>query len=294
MNWKLIHFYVFTFCRYFIATMMISYAFSKILGTQFTTQPSVYDKSVDALNGFELTWYYYGYSYWYGLLLALLQITSSLLLFFRRTTRLGVILFLTIIVNILLIDFAYDIEGAKGMALALTCMGLYIFFSEFNLYYRFFLDTPPLFDDSNRPSWTLRYQKIKWLYIPLVFIGFFTLIYTLKARFMGHTEFYGTWQSMKPIANIQRLHFEAAQTFKINGSNCSDIVALGQYKFTRDSIFLYSDVDKTRNVDISFQESQTASSGTLKELFLKGAFAIDQEKLTIDTDEFQYQFKRIR
>jgi len=63
MNWRKIHFYLHTFCRYFLATIIISYAFAKILGTQFTSQPSTYDKPVGLLSGFELTWYYYGYSF---------------------------------------------------------------------------------------------------------------------------------------------------------------------------------------------------------------------------------------
>ena len=76
MNWKKVHFYLHTFCRYFLATMILSYAFAKILGTQFTTQPSTYDQPVGSLSGFNLTWYYYGYSFSYGVFIAISQITS--------------------------------------------------------------------------------------------------------------------------------------------------------------------------------------------------------------------------
>ena len=130
MNWKKVHFYLHTFCRYFLATMILSYAFAKILGTQFTTQPSTYDQPVGSLSGFNLTWYYYGYSFSYGVFIAISQITSSLLLFFRKTTRVGVVLFLSFMVNILLVDYAYDIQGAKGMATIMTIMALFIFLSE--------------------------------------------------------------------------------------------------------------------------------------------------------------------
>jgi len=96
MNWNKTHLYLYTFCRYFLATMIISYAAAKICETQFIAQPSVYDKPVGTLTGFQLTWYYYGYSYWYGLVIAFTQIISAILLFFRKTTRIGIIIFETV------------------------------------------------------------------------------------------------------------------------------------------------------------------------------------------------------
>lgn len=172
--------------------MILSYASAKILGTQFTTQPSTYDKPVGLLSGFELTWYYYGYSFWYGLFIALSQIASAILLFFRRTTRLGILLFLSFMINILLVDFAYDIDGAKGMAVVLTIMALFVFFSEFPLFYKYFLEEPPLFQDKDRPSWVNKFSKVKWVYIPLVFVGFYLLLSILKEKYMGQNQFYGT------------------------------------------------------------------------------------------------------
>ena len=135
MNWKRVHFYLHTFCRYFLATMILSYAFGKILGTQFTLQPSTYDKPISSLSGFKLTWYYYGYSFGYRIFIAISQIASSFLLLFRRTTRIGIVLFLSFMVNILLVDYAYDIQGAKGMATIMTIMALSIFFFRISIIY---------------------------------------------------------------------------------------------------------------------------------------------------------------
>ncbi|MDM1380055.1 MAG: hypothetical protein ACRCVU_11985 [Flavobacterium sp.] len=172
MDLKKLHLYLYTFCRYFIATIIISYAFAKLLETQFTTQPSVYDKPISSLSGFQLTWYYYGYSYWYGTIIAVTQIASSLLLFFRKTTRIGVILFLTYMVNIVMVDFAYDIEGAKGMATLLLAMGIFIFVSDYKVFFKLLIQEPPLFDTVERPNWFTKFSKVKYLYIPVVFIGF--------------------------------------------------------------------------------------------------------------------------
>ena len=158
MNWKRIHFYLHTSCRYFLATMILSYAFAKILGTQFTSQPSTYDKPISSLNRFNLTWNYYGYSFWYGIFIAISQIASSFLLLFRKTTRIGIVLFLSFMVNILLVDYACDIQGAKGMATIMTIMALSIFFSEYQLFIKYFFEEPPLFQDFESPNWVIIHQ----------------------------------------------------------------------------------------------------------------------------------------
>ena len=228
MNWKKVHFYLHTFCRYFLATMILSYAFAKILGTQFTTQPSTYDQPVGSLSGFNLTWYYYGYSFSYGVFIAISQITSSLLLFFRKTTRVGVVLFLSFMVNILLVDYAYDIQGAKGMATIMTIMALFIFLSEYPLFIKY----------TDRPNWINKIRKTKWVYIPLVFIGLFFGLSTLKTKFMGKNQFYGTWHNTDTTARFENFNFEVANTFKINGKHNLEPIANGQYSFTNDIIIL--------------------------------------------------------
>ena len=113
MNREKMHLILHTVARYFLASIILMYAVAKILGTQFSSSPSVWDKSVGELSGFELTWFYFGYSFWYGVFIATSQILAASLLFFRRTTRLGITLYLSIMVNILVIDFTYDIRGAK-------------------------------------------------------------------------------------------------------------------------------------------------------------------------------------
>ncbi|MEA5461122.1 hypothetical protein VB796_18815 [Arcicella sp. LKC2W] len=276
--------------------MILSYAFAKILGTQFTTQPSTYDKPVGLLSGFELTWYYFGYSRWYGILIASLQIISSLLLFFRKTTRIGVILFLSFMVNILLTDFAYNIEGAKGMASVLTMMALFIFFSEYPLLYKYLIEEPPLFATMENPKWIGKFRKIKWIYIPLVFIGFFLLISTLKNKYMETNKFYGTWQNVDNANQFNRVHFEIANTFKVNGLCNNPEMIKGTYTFTNDSIVLKS-FDKKYQVILDsnkandFLKRDTTKMATL----LKGKYQINKSFLIIQINEStNMRFKRIR
>ncbi|MGV0754154.1 hypothetical protein [Empedobacter brevis] len=274
INWKKIHYFTYTFCRYFLATMIISYAFAKIFETQFISQPSVYDKPIGNLSGFELTWFYYGYSYWYGLIIASTQIISSLLLFFRQTTRIGIIIFLTFMINILLMDFAYDIDGAKGMAVVLTIMALFVFFSDYNELIKYFIKTPPLFE-KERTIKINKISKLKFIYIPLVFIGLFVLITTLKDKFLSQNQFFGAWENVK---NNERIYFESANTFqKVNNSTFKPINS-GTYTFEKDSIYLKG----------TQEENQTP------EIILKGKFNINNNELKIETTKGVKFYKRIR
>lgn len=274
INWKKIHYFTYTFCRYFLATMIISYAFAKIFETQFISQPSVYDKPIGNLSGFELTWFYYGYSYWYGLIIASTQIISSLLLFFRQTTRIGIIIFLTFMINILLMNFAYDIDGAKGMAVVLTIMALFVFFSDYNDLIKYFIKTPPLFEEE-RTTKINKISKLKFIYIPLVFIGLFVLITTLKGKFLSQNQFFGAWENVK---NNERIYFESANTFqKVNNSTFKPVNS-GTYTFEKDSIYLKG----------TQEENQTP------EIILKGKFNINNNELKIETTKGVKFYKRIR
>ncbi|EEI93318.1 hypothetical protein HMPREF0765_1120 [Sphingobacterium spiritivorum ATCC 33300] len=42
-------------------------------------------------------------------------------------------------VNILLVDLAYDIQGAKGMAIVLTIMALFVLLSDYKLLINYFI-----------------------------------------------------------------------------------------------------------------------------------------------------------
>jgi hypothetical protein len=295
MNWKKLHFTLFTFCRYFLATMILSYAFAKILGTQFTSQPSVYDQPIGSLSGFNLTWYYYGYSFWYGVFIATSQIASSLLLFFRKTTRIGIVLFLSFMVNILLVDYAYDIQGAQGMATIMTVMALFIFFSEYPLFIKYFFTEPPFFQDAEKPIWVSKFHKAKWVYIPLVFIGLFFGILTLKSKYMEKNQFYGTWQNVDKAARLKNCNFEILNTFQVNGANNIDKIANGSYSFTNDTITLKTFTKEYQDALKNDKKGAIANPDARKMItFLKGRFQLTDKRLTIKNDTIKIVLKRIR
>ncbi|MHC0446415.1 hypothetical protein ACWA1F_13475 [Flavobacterium sp. 3-218] len=271
MNWQKIHLFLHTFCRYTLATIIIMYAYGKLLKTQFVSQPSVYDMPIGSLDGFRLTWYYYGYCYWYPIVIASTQILSAVLLFFRKTTRIGIVLFLTFMVNILLTDFAYDIN-AKEVAITLTLMALFVFFSDYKVFLKYFLEEPPLYQNSDRPKWVNKISVIKFIYIPAVFIGFFVMFNTLKNEYMKEDKFYGTWENLQ---TKERLHFEDLNSFQINKTDQQKSIVNGEYSFTKDSLTLKSGDDNKKD-------------------YLKGKYKLHKADLIITTKTDNLKLIRIR
>lgn len=108
--------------RWICAAIVLVYGFAKLNGSQFTILDSELDKPMGQVNGFWLTWYYFGYSTVYGTAIALVQIAGAILLTFRRTALLGACILAPVLANIVLIDLCYGVDpGATLVAFSLFC-----------------------------------------------------------------------------------------------------------------------------------------------------------------------------
>jgi hypothetical protein len=90
--------------RYISAFLLMGYGTSKLAHLQFHLNQALALRRVSSLTGYELTWFYYGYSRTYSIILGLTQVGGAVLLLFRKTALLGALAMLPVIVNILLID----------------------------------------------------------------------------------------------------------------------------------------------------------------------------------------------
>jgi hypothetical protein len=90
--------------RYISAFLLLAYGSSKLAHLQFHLNGALAQRPVATLSGYELTWYYYGYSRAYACIIGLTQVMGAALLLFRKTALLGAAAMLPVVVNILLID----------------------------------------------------------------------------------------------------------------------------------------------------------------------------------------------
>jgi len=291
-----IHYYLYTFCRYFAATMILIYAFAKIIGTQFTTPLLTYDTPVGSLSGMQLTWFYFGYSYSYALFIAFSQIIASMLLFFRKTVRLGSVLFLCIMANIVAVDIAFDVDfDAFIMAIVLTFMGLFIFLSEFPLIMEYFIKKPSLYRRDNMPNWVNKIHKIKFIYIPLAFFGFFSILYYANNTFteQNANDFYGVWQLEKGDTAFNKLYFEGNrfQTVEFGKTN---VDRSGQFAFDTLSKKISLKSYPKAYLNKIYTQSNFVIDTAKRETLFSGKFELDNDLLKLKNESATLIFRKIR
>jgi hypothetical protein len=80
--------------RYFCAFMLYLYGVSKLAHLQFSMSSELSQRAIGSLNGYQLTWFYFGYSRIYARILGATQVAGATLLLFRKTTLLGAFLML--------------------------------------------------------------------------------------------------------------------------------------------------------------------------------------------------------
>ncbi len=90
--------------RYLRAFMLCTYGISKLLHLQFDMQSQLARQPIGSLTGYQLTWFYFGFSRIYAVLLGITQVVGGTLLLFRKTTLFGALTMLPVMANILLIN----------------------------------------------------------------------------------------------------------------------------------------------------------------------------------------------
>nr|WP_295871916.1 hypothetical protein [uncultured Chitinophaga sp.] len=92
---------------YTLAIDLCTFGWNKIYHLQMVVPLGQLDIPFSALSGEELTWAYFGWSYPYMVAIAIMQMTCALLLLWRRTRLLGLIMIVPVLLNIILMDTFY-------------------------------------------------------------------------------------------------------------------------------------------------------------------------------------------
>jgi len=121
------HWFVVT-VRMFMAAVFILYGVLKLLGMQLSVSASyISEKRIGEVSPFLITWYFFSLSPLYHHSIGIAQIITGLLLVIRRTAPVGALCFLVIILNIVLINFGYDIAtDVKIFSLVLLTLDCFL------------------------------------------------------------------------------------------------------------------------------------------------------------------------
>jgi uncharacterized membrane protein YphA (DoxX/SURF4 family) len=190
-----VHYWVRVPVRLFLAFIFLSYAVAKLVGTQFIDGGPTLDKPVGELSGFEFTWAYFGYSKLFSWFVAGGQLTAAVLLLFDRTARLGAAVLLPITVNIVVVNFGFNISsGTKVVSVVYLLLNLFLVAGDWRAWKKVLWDDPAT--NTARPRW-VRWPG--WGVLKLVaFVGLGTVVWygldTLQKQFIPVTPLSGDWR----------------------------------------------------------------------------------------------------
>src|SRR6266700_4690080 len=116
--------------RYYLAFILIRYGFGKIFRRQFPA-PGPFDlqESYGEASPMGLAWTFFGYSRGYNYFTGFFDTISGVLLLFRRTIRVGSVIALVVMVNIIAVNFCFDV-CVKLFSTALGVMILYLLWQD--------------------------------------------------------------------------------------------------------------------------------------------------------------------
>jgi len=127
--------------RILLAVVFFVYGALKLTGNQFGLGEGLTHSRLSDTSPLIVTWYFFNLSPLYRDSIAFAQIGTGLLLLFRRTAPIGALCFLVIIVNIVLINFGYnianDVKILSSVLLAIDCFLIVNYLPR----YRMLLDT---------------------------------------------------------------------------------------------------------------------------------------------------------
>lgn len=173
INSEKVYAFIYGIIRYTVAFNLASFGWKKLLGLQFVVQTEISDKPMNQQSGEWLTWYYFGYSFAFGVILSIIQIVGSYLLLFRRTLLLGATILFAFMLNLTLINIFYQMNtGALLQSVLLTIGIAYLILLDYGRLVAFFLKAK-----SSLPTLTLSNLTKNVLRVSAILLSLLFTIY---------------------------------------------------------------------------------------------------------------------
>ncbi|MES2485175.1 MAG: hypothetical protein V4581_04400 [Bacteroidota bacterium] len=126
-----------TVTLYFLAYVLLKYGLDKVFCRQFyQPAPNILYTPFGNLDKDILFWSTIGTSPTYSIITGSIEVLAALLLFFRRTRTVGLLLALAALIQVVIINFSFDIS-VKIFSVLLTAMALYLLAPQLKSMYNF-------------------------------------------------------------------------------------------------------------------------------------------------------------
>ncbi|MVN21917.1 hypothetical protein [Mucilaginibacter arboris] len=170
--------------RYYAGITMITYGCMKIIKLQFPSA-SLYQLIIPYgdFPPMGLAWSFMGYSTGYNYFTGIAEFTCGILLFFRKTSRLGAVLLLVVASNIMAINYCFDVP-VKLLSTMLVVMAIFLISKDAQQFVNFFLLNKTAVQSSLPPH---RFSK-RWKNLIVEGIKYALVIYVVGSDFSSALE----------------------------------------------------------------------------------------------------------
>ncbi|HSD08569.1 hypothetical protein [Flavobacterium sp.] len=149
--------FLYSSIRYCIAFNIVSFGWKKFYGLQFIVPTEISSMPMNQQTGEWLTWFYFGHSHSFGIIIALIQIIGGYLLLYRRTLLIGAVILFSLLLNLTLINIFYQMNaGALTQSVLLTIGVLFLILLDYKKLIDFFFKAK-----SNLPSLNINSVFVK-------------------------------------------------------------------------------------------------------------------------------------
>ncbi|WP_142687816.1 hypothetical protein [Chitinophaga polysaccharea] len=156
---------------FLLAFDLYSFGWQKIFHLQMVVPLGILDLPFNSLDGETLTWAYFRRSYPFTVTIALAQISGSIMLLFKRTRLLGLIMLVPVLLNIILIDIYYHLHTwVLVHAIVLMSGIIYLLYQYKTALTEFFFHISPDILKWNTGKKTHRAAGIIILLLPLILL----------------------------------------------------------------------------------------------------------------------------
>ncbi len=240
-DYRKLKYILIVFLSYYLSLVLFIYGTNKLFKVQFyLPEPNTLFTPLGYLSKDILFWSTIGSSYSYNIIMGLAQIIPASLLLFRRTRIIGAAAGVILFINIVIINFTYDIS-VKVFSSFLLCISIYIALPLFKTIFLQFYKGIPYHYPEWYPKWKnnrqiLFYSISKTLLIgAILFYSFFT--YFKSGIFNGDnapkSRLFGAYLVTIPSRNektssVKRFFFHSKDYFIIQNENDE----LTDYKIT--------------------------------------------------------------
>jgi len=174
-SYNTLHYWLTVFVRYYCAFTMFGFGLAKLYRVQFAF-PSLSSllQPLGTYSPMHMAWTFFGYSKAYNYFMGVLEVTGGLLLLFRRTTRLGAIFLLAVMLNVVFINYCFDV-CVKIVSSGLVLMALFLLWQERRRLIDFFFRNRPVVAEN---EWVPRFNR-KWINISAPVFKYLLIISTV-------------------------------------------------------------------------------------------------------------------